>query len=88
MKVRKNADIIQFLKEVRNCPGGVFFVSDSGDRLDLKSVLSQYIFSVAVNQEKMREGGEIVCERAEDYSSLSGYLVQSSEIRREKWQQM
>ena len=80
MKVRKNADIIQFLKEVRNCPGGVFFVSDSGDRLDLKSVLSQYIFSVAVNQEKMREGG--------DYSSLSGYLVQSSEIRREKWQQM
>ena len=75
MRVRKNADIFQLLKDIENCSGDVFFVSEKGDRLDLKSVLSRYIFSVAVNQEKMRESGEIICERAEDYSSLSGYLV-------------
>ena len=74
MRVKKNADVLQFLKMVKDCTGKVYFSTDSGDRLDLKSVLSQYVFSVAVNQEKMRSQGEIICENEEDYHRLAGYL--------------
>lgn len=43
-ELKQGIDIIAFLKDVDKCAGEVFFESQEGDRLCLKSQLSKYLF--------------------------------------------
>ena len=49
MKVQNITDIDAFFKVVDNCKGRVELVTGEGDRLNLKSKLSQYVSLAAVN---------------------------------------
>ncbi len=65
-----DVDMPAFLKVLDECKGKVFLVTDEGDRLNLKSKLSQL-----VGLTKLIEGGKIseasiVCENKEDESRL------------------
>lgn len=44
MKLKENADLPAFLRQVKKCGGDVFLETQEGDSLNLKSTLSQYIF--------------------------------------------
>ena len=74
MKLKKEIDIVLFLREVKNCGGNVYLQTDEGDRLNLKSVLSQYIFAVIAEEQKISEESRIICSR-EDAELLAEYLV-------------
>lgn len=74
MKLKEKIDIIQFLRNIEKCSSDVWFLSDEGDRLNLKSKLSQYIFSSITNQRKMIENGKIECDNEEDYQVLGAFL--------------
>lgn len=74
MKLKENIDYVAFLQKVRGCAGEVYFSTIDGDRLNLKSMLSEYIFiSVAMSSDLIR-GGVVTCETADDYGQLSDYL--------------
>jgi hypothetical protein len=65
-----DVDVPAFLKVLDECTGKVFLVTNEGDKLNLKSKLSQL-----VGLTKLIEGGKIaeasiVCENAEDESKL------------------
>jgi len=44
MIIRKQKDIPAFLDAVQKCRGEVIMETDMGDRLNLKSTLSQFVF--------------------------------------------
>ena len=74
MKLRKDIDIVLFLKEARKCSEDVFLETEEGDRLNLKSVLSQYIFAAIAENREISEESRIICSE-DDVKILEKYLV-------------
>lgn len=65
-----NIDVSEFLDVLDTCEGNVYLVSHNGDRINLKSKLSQLI-----GLTRLIEGGKIteaciVCDNAADESRL------------------
>lgn len=65
-----DVNVPEFLKVLDQCEGNIYLVTDEGDRLNLKSKLSQL-----VGLTKLIEGGKIeeayiVCDKPEDESKL------------------
>lgn len=76
MKIDNIKDIDGFFKVVDQCKGKVELVTGEGDRLNLKSKLSQYIslaniFSVKENIPEM----ELVAYDAEDVQKLINFMM-------------
>lgn len=67
--------ILSFLNAVKTCGGDVFFRTEEGDSLNLKSLLSQFIFTSIVCDETFLSTGEIYCSEPEDYTLLAIYLT-------------
>lgn len=74
MRLKENTDLIEFIKTTKKCRQDVLFRTAEGDRLNLKSTLSQYLFSVMSGNRELLENGEIECQEAADYQMLEGYL--------------
>lgn len=70
MKLKKNFDSISFFKAVRQCSGDVWFCTVEGDRLNLKSVLSQFLFSTLITNKPLLGSGFLQFENAEDRTIL------------------
>lgn len=68
MRNLSNSDIITFIQAVRDAEGGVWFVTNAGDRLDLKSLLNQYIFIAAANDpdNSYLPNGRLICDNEDD----------------------
>lgn len=73
MRLKKNIDMMDFMKGIKTCKGNVFFESPE-DKIDLKSVLSQYVFIALLSNKKLIERGGICCEDPEDLKKLEPYL--------------
>lgn len=73
MNVKKDIDVAAFMKGIKACRGNVFFISPE-DKIDLKSVLSQYVFLAIMNNRKLIKNGEIICEEQADYKNLEQFL--------------
>lgn len=73
--LRDGIDLTLFFAAVNRCQGGVFFLSLRGDRMDLKSVLCQYLFASVYLQKDMGSEGHIECELAEDAAILNPFLI-------------
>lgn len=79
MKLKEMIPAVPFLNAVKACPGEVFFQTPEGDRLNLKSLLSEYIFIGILEHPLLRDGGEIFCEDSADYARLEEYLTTPSQ---------
>lgn len=75
MQLRKGINLILFMKAVKTCDSDVWFQTEEGDRLNLKSILSQYIFSTITNCKNMLESGRIECRQDSDEEKLKEFLV-------------
>lgn len=73
MRLKKDADVVEFMRGIKSCKGGIFFESPE-DRIDLKSILSRYVFISILGNRKLIESGEICCEDTEDFKKLEPYL--------------
>ena len=49
MRLKKDVSTVNFINRVEQCTGEVIYETAEGDRLNLKSQLSKYLFLVAVN---------------------------------------
>ncbi len=74
MKLKQNADLPAFLKKVRGCAGEVWFVTQEGDKLNLKSVLSEYLFLSAAISFRLTESGRVAFENQEDAEQVRDFL--------------
>ena len=73
MRIKEHTDFMRFLKAVRECSQDVLFQTDEGDRLNLKSALSQYVFAMIFSKPELLCAGKIWCAR-EDFPKLSEFL--------------
>lgn len=80
MKVQNITDIDGFFKVVDECAGRVELVTGEGDRLNLKSKLSQYvsIANIFSNNEEILEL-EIIAYEKEDVDRLLNFMVRGTE---------
>ncbi len=76
MKICNITDIEGFFDVVNSCKGKVELVSEEGDRINLKSKLSQY-FSMAklFSSDGMIDQLEIIAYEHEDVEKLIGYMM-------------
>lgn len=74
MYLKENVDVIKFLPAVKACREDVFLETVEGDRLNLKSTLSQYVFVACANGKGFLDKARIICTD-EDAESLQEFLV-------------
>lgn len=73
MKLKKDINLVDFLEQVQKCKHDVYMETVEEDKLNLKSVLSQYLFVVLVEQKDVWNHSRISCEE-EDRELLADYL--------------
>ncbi len=74
MKLKQGIDYGKFFAAVTSCQGDVYFETIENDRLNLKSILSRFVFASAVSQQLGKVNGVIVCMVKEDYQHLQNFL--------------
>lgn len=75
MKIKNITDVSKFFEVIEKCKGTVELVTNEGDRLNLKSKLSQYIALANVFSEAKISDIEIVTHEPEDVHLLLDYLI-------------
>ena len=79
MKLQNIKDVDGFFKVIDNCKGRVELVTAEGDRLNLKSKLSQYVSlaNIFLNEAAIPEL-EIVASEPEDIKALMDFMIQGN----------
>ena len=75
MKVQNITDIDNFLKVVDSCKGKVELVTGEGDRLNLKSKLSQYVSMANIFSNGEIPELELVAHEPEDIDKLVSFMI-------------
>ena len=78
MKVQNITDIEGFFKVVDQCRGKVELVTGEGDRLKLKSKLSQYVSMANIFSNGEIPELEILAYEKEDTDRLIGFMMNGS----------
>ena len=74
MKLKKNVDLVLFIRRVIRCRGDVWFTTKEGDRLNLKSTMSQFLFSMVSGQTELIESGQIELQENADLEKIEDFL--------------
>ena len=77
MKVQNISNIEQFFKVIDKCKGKVELVTGEGDRLNLKSKLSQYVSLANIFSDGTISELEIIAYEAEDITLLVDFMMNS-----------
>lgn len=75
MKIKNITDTNKFFEMIQKCEGTVELVTNQGDRLNLKSKLSQYIALANVFSEAKIDDIELVLHEPKDVNMLLEYLI-------------
>ena len=75
MKVSNIKDIEKFFEVVDSCSGKVELVTGEGDRLNLKSKLSQYVSMANIFSDGTIEELEIIAYEPTDIDKLVSFMV-------------
>lgn len=79
MRLKTEIDVVSFLEDAKKCIGDVFFHTEEGDILNLKSLLSEYVLVSIICNPKLVENARIVCIQDSDYQRLTPYLLPEKE---------
>ena len=75
MKVQNITDIEKFFKVIDQCKGKVELVTGEGDRLNLKSKLSQYVSLANIFSNGEIPELELVAHEKEDIDKLVAFMI-------------
>ena len=75
MKVQNIADVEVFFKVVDSCKGRVELVTGEGDRLNLKSKLSQYVSMANIFSNGEIPELEVIAYEKEDTDKLIQFMI-------------
>lgn len=74
MKLKQNANLTEFINAAKKCRHDLYYETGEGDRLNLKSTLSDYIFAASVDDRNFLTKGKVVCEDVNDYRLIADYI--------------
>lgn len=74
MNLKPDINLPEFFRAVHACQGEVLFETPEGDRLNLKSALSQYVFTAAVAGQIRALNGQLSYDQA-DAPCLAPFLL-------------
>lgn len=77
MKVQNIKDIEKFFKVIDNCEGKVELVTGEGDRLNLKSKLSQYVSMANIFSNGEIPELELIAYEPEDIGKLVNFMMEN-----------
>ena len=75
MKVQNITNIEKFFKVIDSCEGRVELVTGEGDRLNLKSKLSQYVSMANIFSDGTIEELELIAYEPADIDKLVNFMV-------------
>lgn len=75
MKIKNITNIDQFFSVVEQCKGRIELVTSEGDRLNLKSKLSQYVSMAKIFSDGKIDEIELIASEPEDLEKLLGYMI-------------
>ena len=75
MKITNITDVEAFFKAIGECKGKVELVTDEGDRLNLKSKLSQYVSMANIFSNGEIPELEIIAYEKEDIDKLVSFMI-------------
>lgn len=75
MKVQNIKDVDKFFKVVDSCVGRVELVTGEGDRLNLKSKLSQYVSMANLFSDGEISELEIIAYEKEDIDKIVSFMI-------------
>lgn len=75
MKVQNITDIEKFFKVIDSCKGKVELVTGEGDRLNLKSKLSQYVSMANIFSDGTIAELELLAYEPEDIQKLLNFMM-------------
>lgn len=75
MKLNKITEITNFLATIDKCTGNVYLTSQYGDKINLKSKLSQYIAVAGLLNSD--NDLELWCDNKEDESKFMGFFIEN-----------
>ena len=76
MKVQNISDVEAFFKVIDECRGVVELVSPEGDRINLKSKLSQYLSMATIFSNGYIQELDLVAHEKDDIERLIRYMYQ------------
>lgn len=74
MKIKQNADLVEIMKAARTCRQDVFFVTPDGDRFNLRSALSQFLFSTLQSKREIIDRGWLECQDDRDMVAMARFM--------------
>lgn len=74
MFLKEDTNLSEFIKNVNSCKGEIYFETEEGDSLALKSVLCQFIFCTLFERPDILYRGTVRIERYEDETVLQQFL--------------
>lgn len=77
MKVQNIRDIDKFFEVIDSCSGKVELVTGEGDRLNLKSKLSQYVSMANIFSDGTIAELELIAYEPEDITKLVNFMMES-----------
>lgn len=75
MKLKDQINIPAFLQAIQKCEADVLFVTLEGDRLNLKSTLSQFVFTAVIAGSLKQLEGAIELQQSSDVAVLSEFIT-------------
>lgn len=75
MKVQNITDIDKFFEVINSCKGKVELVTGEGDRLNLKSKLSQYVSMANIFSDGTIAELELLAYEPEDINKLLNFMI-------------
>lgn len=76
MKIQNISDVENFFQVIDQCKGTIELVSAEGDRINLKSKLSQYLSMASIFSNGYINELELVAHEPEDVERLIKYMYQ------------
>jgi hypothetical protein len=77
MKVQNITNIEKFFKVIDSCSGKVELITGEGDRLNLKSKLSQYVSMANIFSDGTIQELEILAYEPEDITKLVNFMMEN-----------
>ncbi|MDO4266792.1 MAG: polya polymerase [Eubacteriales bacterium] len=78
MKIENISDVESFFKVIDACKGPVELISPEGDRINLKSKLSQYLSMASIFSNGYIKELDLVARDKEDVERLIKYMYQGA----------
>lgn len=73
-KIRQNTYLPDFYSQVHSCKKDVYFITNEGNRINLKSLMSQIFFQTTFIHTQEAAKGFVYCQNQADYELLANYL--------------